>query len=110
MPVHLSGFSPTRAFPLGLGLIEAYLKGRCGQGVSPHCQGREFGGFWQTEAGSKLADAQALALRESSRERKRPTVPLGGLCPHTGCAAGGAKELPDRLWITRALSRGNGQE
>ena len=37
---------------------------------------------------------------QRSRERKRPTVPLGGLCPHTGCAAGGAKELPDRLWIT----------
>ena len=70
---------------MGLGLIEAYLEGRCGLGLSPHCQGLEVRGLWQTEGGAsgrmpKPMLAQQPQLR---RERKRPTEPLGRLCPFT---------------------------
>ena len=76
---------PRRAFPLGLGLIAAYLEGRCRKGVSPHCQGLEVGGLWQREEGSKGADAQALARQAVSVQQgeKEATVPLGWLSHFT---------------------------
>ena len=77
MPEGLPGVSPVRAFSLGLGLIEAYLEGRCGQGLSPHRQGLEVGGLWQREGGNKWEDAQDLAGPAASGQQGA----RGPLCP-----------------------------
>ena len=69
MPGRLPVVSPTRASPLGLGLNEAYLEGRCRKQVSPHCQGQEVGELWQRDGGSKRADAQALAHPAASAQK-----------------------------------------
>ena len=69
MPRHLPRVSPARAFPQGLGRIEAYLEGRCGQDISPHCQSLDEQGFWQREGGSKWADPQALARPAASAQQ-----------------------------------------
>ncbi len=45
---------------------------------------------------------------QGSRESKRPTVPLGRLCPFPHGQP--AQQLPDRLWLPRALCRCRGQE
>ena len=86
MPEGLPGVSPVRAFPLGLGLIEAYLEVRCGQGLSPHRQGLEVRGLWQREGGSKGADAQALARQAVSAqqgEKEAHCAPRSALPLHT---------------------------
>ena len=69
MPGRLPRVSPIRAFPLGLGLMEDYSQGWCGQGVSPHCQGLEVGGLWQREWGCMWADAQALSRPTASAQQ-----------------------------------------
>ena len=69
MPGSLPVVSPARAFPLGLGLFEAYLEGRCGQGLSPHCRGVEGGRLCQREVGSKGADTEALTGPAASAQK-----------------------------------------
>ena len=60
IPGRISDVSPTRAFPLGLGLIEAYLEWWWAE-VSSHCQGLEVIGLWQSKEGGNWADAEAFA-------------------------------------------------
>ena len=77
---------------MGLGLIEAYLEGRCGLGLSPHCQGLEVRGLWQREGGAsgRMPKPMLAQQPQGSRESKRPTVPLGRLYPfpHRQCSFG----------------------
>ena len=52
-----------------------------------------------------------IQLPQHNLGRKNPTVSLGQACPFTqGCAAGGAKEIADRLRLSRDLGSCRGLE
>ena len=60
MSGHLLGLIPACNFTLGLVFIEAYLEGRCWQGLSPQGNAAGARALLQTEGGSKGVDAETL--------------------------------------------------
>ena len=88
------------------------MERRCGLGVYT-LQGLELWGPCQCGGKSNWMDAQALARLAAPAhhgDKEAHSAPRFGLPLHTGCAAWGAKKVPERLRLTRAIRRCRGLE